>query len=85
MYVEIYKATTDSKHNLPVTPNLRKHQFNVKEPDRAYCSDITHVWISDAWFYLVVLKDLFSRQVVGWSMNNRNTKKLVIDSLCIAV
>jgi transposase InsO family protein len=79
-----FKATTDSKHNLPVAPNLLNRQFEVKEPDRVYVSDITYIWTSEGWLYLAVILDLFSRQVVGWSLNNRMTRKLIMDALRMA-
>ncbi|MFC1523665.1 IS3 family transposase [Thermodesulfobacteriota bacterium] len=80
-----FKATTDSKHNLPVAPNLLNRQFKVKEPDRVYVSDITYIWTTKGWLYLAVILDLFSRQVVGWSLNKRMTRKLIKDALLIAV
>jgi len=79
-----FKATTDSKHDLPVAPNLLERNFEVSDPDRVYCSDITYIWTTEGWLYLAVILDLFSRQVVGWSMSNRITKKLVIDALQMA-
>jgi len=79
-----FKATTDSKHNLPIAPNLLNRQFKVEEPDRVYVSDITYIWTHEGWLYLAVILDLFSRQVVGWSLNNRITKKLVMDALRMA-
>jgi transposase InsO family protein len=80
-----FKATTDSKHNLPAAPNLLERNFEASEPDRVYCSDITYIWTAEGWLYLSVILDLFSRQVVGWSMNNRITKKLVLDALHMAM
>jgi transposase InsO family protein len=80
-----FKATTDSKHNLPVAPNLLGRQFSTTEPDRVYVSDITYIWTTEGWLYLAVILDLFSRQVVGWSLNNRITKKLVMDALRMAI
>jgi len=80
-----FKATTDSKHNLPIAQNLLDRQFEVKEPDTAYVSDITYIWTHEGWLYLAVVLDFFSRQVVGWSMSNRMTKKLVMDSLRMAI
>ena len=65
-----YKITTDSKHNLPVAPNLLERNFTVSEPDRVYCSDITYIWTTEGWLYLAIVLDLYSRQVVGWSMSN---------------
>lgn len=80
-----FKATTDSKHNLPVAPNLLDRNFEVSEPDCVYCADITYVWTAEGWLYLAIVLDLFSRQVVGWSMSNRIKKKLVIDALRMAI
>jgi putative transposase len=80
-----FKATTDSKHNMPVAPNLLKREFAVTEPDRVYCSDITYIWTKEGWLYLAVVLDLFSRRVVGWSMSNRITKELVIKALAMSV
>ena len=65
-----FKATTDSKHNLPVAPNLLNRNFEVSAPDIVYCSDITYIWTNEGWLYLAFILDLFSRQVVGWSMSN---------------
>lgn len=76
-----FKVTTDSKHNLPISPNLLKRQLNPEAPNQAGVSDITYIWTSEGWLYLAVVLDLFSRQVVGWAMSNRINKKLVIDSL----
>jgi len=59
-----FKATTDSKHNLPVAPNLLDRQFNVVEPNRVWVSDITYLWTRQGWLYLAVILDLFHRQVV---------------------
>lgn len=80
-----FKATTDSKHDLPVSPNLLKRNFYVSEPDRVYCSDITYIWTAEGWLYLAVILDLFSRRVVGWSLSDRIKKKLVIDALRMAI
>ncbi len=80
-----FKATTDSKHNLPVAPNLLNRQFAVKEPDMVYVSDITYIWTREGWLYLAVILDLFSRQVVGWSLSNRMSRKLIMNALLMAI
>ncbi len=80
-----FKVTTDSKHNLPVAPNLLNREFKVDEPDKAYVSDITYIWTSEGWLYLAVVLDLFSRQIVGWSMSSRIDRTLVMDALRMAV
>lgn len=80
-----FKVTTDSKHNLQVSPNLLGRDFEASEPDRIYYSDITYIWTAEGWLYLAIVIDLFSSQVFGWSMSNRIKKKLVIDTLPMAV
>jgi len=80
-----FKATTDSKHNLPVAPNLLNRQFKTKEPDKVYVSDITYIWTREGWLYLAVVLDLFSRQVVGWSLGTRMSRKLIMNALLMAI
>jgi putative transposase len=63
-----YKATTDSNHGLPVAENLLQRDFSPAEPDRVWSSDITYIATDEGWLYLAVVIDLFSRQIVGWSM-----------------
>ena len=79
-----FKVTTDSKHSLPVAPNLLNRQFKVDEPDKVYVADLTYIWTQEGWLYLAVVLDLFSRQVVGWSLNNRMTKQWVMNALRMA-
>lgn len=79
-----FKATTDSKHNLPVAQNLLNRQFEVKEPDKVYASDITYLWTHEGWLYLAVIIDLFSRQVVGWSLSSQISRKLIMNALRMA-
>jgi len=79
-----FKVTTDSKHNLPVSPNLLARDFTAGRPNEVWVSDITYIWTTEGWLYLAVILDLFSRQVVGWSMNNRITRNLVMKALRMA-
>jgi len=80
-----FKVTTDSRHKLPVAPNLLNREFNIAEPDKVYVSDITYIWTNEGWMYLAVILDLFSRQVVGWSLDMRMSRKLIMDALRMAV
>ena len=80
-----FKVTTDSKHTMPVAPNLFNREFNVKEPDQVYVSDMTYIWTNEGWLYLAVIIDLFSRQVVGWSMNSRMSRDLIMNALLMAI
>lgn len=79
-----YKATTDSNHNLPVAQNLLGRQFEVCTPNRVWTSDITYIDTGEGWLYLAAVIDLFSRQIVGWSMQPRMKKELAIDALRMA-
>jgi len=76
-----YKATTDSNHEFGYHPNLLKQEFDIAKPDTVYAGDITYIWTQEGWLYLAVVMDLFSRQIIGWSMNSRMTRQLVIDAL----
>jgi transposase InsO family protein len=76
-----FKATTNSSHRLPVSPNLLERDFCVDAPNRVWTGDITYLWTEEGWVYLAVVIDLFSRQVVGFSMSERMTRTLVIDAL----
>jgi putative transposase len=79
-----FKATTDSKHKLPVAPNLLEQDFTVDEPNKVWVSDISYIWTNEGWIYLAIILDLFSRQIVGWSMDKRITKELVINAFHMA-
>jgi transposase InsO family protein len=79
-----FKATTDSKHNLPVAQNLVNREFKQEAPNRVWTSDITYLATDEGWLYLAVVIDLFSRRVVGWSMKPHMRRDLVIDALRMA-
>jgi len=80
-----FKATTNSKHNLPVAQNLLERKFEVASPDRVWVSDMTYLWTSEDGLYLAIVLDLFHRQIVGWSMSNRMSRKLVMDALRMGI
>ena len=80
-----FKVTTDSKHNMPVAPNMLNRDFSPEEPNQVYAGDITYIWTTEGWLYLAVVIDLFSRSVVGWAMDKRMTRQLVMDALTMAV
>ena len=80
-----FKATTNSRHNLPVAPNLLKQDFVALTPNQKWCSDITYIWTEEGWLYLAVILDLFSKKIIGWSQSERMTRQLVIDALQMAL
>jgi putative transposase len=77
-------TTTDSRHGLPIAPNLLNRNFAVVAPNRAWTGDITYIATNEGWLYLAVVIDLFSRRVVGWSMQPEMHSNLVIDALEMA-
>jgi len=79
-----FKATTNSNHALPVSPDLMERNFSAPEPNRVWTGDITYIPTEEGWLYLAVVIDLFSRQVVGFAMHERMTRQLVIDALRMA-
>ena len=80
-----FKATTNSEHTLPVAPNLLKRDFTASAPNQKWVTDITYIWTEEGWMYLCVVLDLYSRAVVGWSLNKRITANLVCQALTRAV
>jgi transposase InsO family protein len=80
-----FKVTTDSNHSRPVAPDLIDQDFTAQAPNQKWCSDITYVWTDEGWLYLAVVMDLYSRAIVGWSMQRRMTQQLVCDALTMAL
>ena len=68
-----------------VAPNHLKRAFDVAEPNKVWVTDITYIRTHEGWLYLSVVLDLFSRQIVGWSMGERMTRELAISALLMAV
>jgi transposase InsO family protein len=80
-----YTATTDSKHDKPIAKNKLKRRFNPKKPNRVYAGDITYIKTDEGWLYLAVVIDLFSRQIVGWSMADHMRTALVNEAMKMAI
>lgn len=80
-----FKATTDSRHDLPVAENLLGQRFDARSPSQTWLSDITYIPTDEGWLYLVGHKDLCTHKIVGYAMGVRMTRNLVIESLRRAV
>lgn len=76
-----YKVTTDSNHQLPVHENKLDRCFAVEAFNTVWAADLTYIWTREGWLYLAVLMDLFSRRIIGWSMQETMATRLVIDAL----
>ena len=79
-----YVVTTDSKHNLPIAANLLNRNFEPERPNAVWTGDITYIPTDEGWLYLAAVIDLYSRQVVGWSMAPHMQTSLVTDALRMA-
>lgn len=80
-----FKVTTDSRHHLPIAPNLLDQQFAVSAPNRVWVTDITYVATDEGWLYLAGIKDLFNGELVGYALDERMTQNLVMQALFRAV
>ncbi|MCW3770115.1 IS3 family transposase [Shigella flexneri] len=68
-----------------VSPNRLQRQFNPDAPDERWVTGITYIRTHEGWLYLAVVVDLFSRKIIGWSMQSRMTKDIVLNALLMAV
>ena len=68
-----------------IAPNTLARQFEAAGPNQRWVADFTYIWTLEGWLYLAVVLDLYSRRIVGWSMQPRMTSELVSDALLMAV
>jgi transposase InsO family protein len=80
-----YKNTTDSNHNLPIAPNILNRDFYASNPNEKWVGDITYISTGEGWLYLSTVIDLYSRKIVGWSMDDTMKVSLVNDALSMAI
>lgn len=83
-YPKKFKVTTDSNHDETISPNRLNRQFKVDKPNQVWTTDITYVWTLQGWLYVAVVIDLFSRQVVGWAIDNHMRTSLCVRALQMA-
>ena len=80
-----FRVTTDSRHSHPVAANQLDRNFTTSAPNKVWVTDITYIWTREGWLYLAAILDLFSRRVVGWSMDSRIDRTLALDALGMAL
>lgn len=80
-----FRATTDSKHDDPIAPNLLARDFTASQPNEAWVTDVTAVWTLAGWLFVAAIIDLFSRRVVGWATSASNDRVLALDALRAAL
>ena len=77
-------CTTDSRHTLPIAPNLLNQDFVAAAPNRVWLADITYIATGEGWLYLAAVLDLATRKIVGWSMRNHMRTELPLAALMMA-
>jgi putative transposase len=77
--------TTDSRHALPIAPNLIARDFTAAAPNRVWLADITYIQTDEGWLYLAAIMDLFSRKIVGWAMRDHLRTELASAALMMAI
>ena len=77
--------TTDSRHDLPVAPNLLDRHFVAEGPDTIWLADISYLPTDKGWLYLAAIEDMATREIVGWSMANHLRAGLCVDALVMAL
>src|SRR5688500_20145916 len=76
--------TTNSRHDLPMAPNRLGRSFEAERPDTVWLADISYIPTDEGFLYLAAIKDLATREMVGWSMAERPKGGLCIDGLAVA-
>jgi putative transposase len=77
--------TTDSHHDQPIAPNLLARTFSAVRPDQVWLADISYLPTDEGWLYLAAIKDMATRQIVGWSMADHLRAVLCVDALVMAL
>jgi transposase InsO family protein len=77
--------TTDSRHGHPVAPNLLGRRFAADRPDAVWLADLSYLPTGEGWLYLAAIKDMATREIVGWSMADHLRADLACDALLMAI
>ena len=80
-----YKVTTNSNHNNAVSPNMIGRKFRATKPNQVWVSDITYIATGEGWLYCAIVKDLFTKKIVGYATGERINTQLVLDALNMAI
>ena len=79
-----FRVTTDSRMT-KVSPNLVGRVFEAQRPNACWLSDVTYIRTREGWLYLAAVLELYSRAVVGWSMNKTLDSQLAMNALDMAI
>lgn len=83
-YPKKFKVTTDSHHDDAISPNILNRNFDIGAPNKVWTTDITYVWTLEGWVYVAMVMDLFSRQIVGWAIDDHMRTSLCTRALQMA-
>jgi putative transposase len=78
-------VTTDSRHDHPVVPNLLAQDFVATEPDTVWLADVSYIPTGEGWLYLAAIKDMATREIIGWSMAGHLRAELCEQALLMAL
>jgi transposase InsO family protein len=79
------ESSTDSRHDLPVAPNLLDRNFTAERPDTVWLADISYLPTDEGWLSLAAINDMATREIVGWSMAGHLQAGLCVDALVMAL
>ncbi len=79
-----YKKPVSAERGKPLASNILNRQFQVNTKDRVWACDVSYFWTQTGWIHVAIVMDLYSRKIIGWSMNNRIDKELTQDALEMA-
>nr|WP_021171210.1 IS3 family transposase [Sporomusa ovata]EQB24636.1 transposase [Sporomusa ovata DSM 2662] len=80
-YIKPYTVTTINSDFDSKLINVLNEQFNPKEPNAVWCSDITYIWTLDGFVYLTSIMDLFSRKIIAWTLSHTLETEHVIATI----
>ena len=80
-----FRRLDEHPPSYPMAHNLLQQDFAARHVDERWASDITYISTRQGWLYLAVVMDLYSRRIVGWSMDRRTGRHLVIDAMKMAL
>ncbi len=76
-----FRVTTKSSGSRPSVEDLVQRQFETDKPGKIWISDITYIWTREGWMYLATVMDIFNREIVGWSLQDRLNQDLARSAL----
>ena len=82
---KLFKVTTNSNHNKLIYPNLLDQKFDTSRPNESWASDITYIWTNEGWLYSAGVKEIYTKELVGYAINKRMTTDLVCHALNMAI